>query len=275
NRSIFEGLAEADWQNVVGVFDVARGEYRLSLTSDGVHIEMVYNERTGVWSKRALPIDGYTKMALTTTSVRNLAAIGGYIVELERNENDGGEVDGTVYTLTGTATGGSVDKLTDTGIDDYYGSRFSGLKITVEDTAGDLALQERTIYSDYQDDLYVSTVFTRAPASGDRYWIAPIDSYWNSASYGFPREGQDFIGDKKVHRLRLQLLDKSGTVIELTHAVDGATADSLNATLDARTKDYSTPQRGEEFEFGFRNRFPDEPFDIEALSVIYTEGKSR
>ena len=276
NRSVFEGLAEADWQNAQGVFDLARGEYRLSITTNSEHIEMVYDEDKGTWSKRALPIDGYTNMALTTTAVRTLAAIGGYLCEIERNDNDGGEVDGTVFTLTGTATGGTVDKLTDTGLDDYFASRFSGLKLTVEDT-GDAAktLQERIIYSDAQDDIFVSVAFARAPVNGDRYWIAPIDSQWNSPAYSFPREGSDFIGDNKVQRLRLQNIDVSGNDVELTHAMDGATAQELTATLDSRTKDYAIKQRGEEFIFGFRNRFPDEPFDIEVLSLRYTEGKRR
>lgn len=274
-RDLFEGIVESDWPMAAGVFDTVRQEYRVSFVSDGVEMTLTFHEKSGSWSKSTAHYDSYLQVPFSGGANKLLGAKHGVISELHNGDNEGADIenDTRAWALTGTVDASTTETLQDTSqsfpsrLDAWPHFTLNGLEVTVESAAG--VQQRRTIWHNDGDTLYVSPAFSPAPTVGDLYWIAGIDARWKSAKLDLDGNRGS---DKSLQLIRTFFrTDGNATNVACNYQFDEKTITDLTFLTSNRIQELTTRDRGKELEIEFSNDQPEEPFEVEALQLGFTQ----
>lgn len=275
HRNLFENILESDWAKAAGIFDTVRQEYRVSFISSGEELSLTYHEKTASWSKSTAHYDAYLEVPFSGGAKKLLATKHGTISEMHNGDNEGADIENSVraWAVTGKVDAATVETLQDTSqsfpsrLDPFPFETLIGLEVTVEDSAG--VQQRRTIWHNDGDTLHVTPDFSPAPTVGDDYWIGGIDARWKSVKL-------DLDGNrgalKGISCLRTFFRKDGNTVnVKCDYAFDEATIGDLTFVSNNRVQELTTRDQGQELEIEFSNDQPEEPFEIEALQLCFTQ----
>ena len=195
----------------------------------------------------------------------------GFIYEANRAVRQ----DGTPSDVAnGTATSGSTTTCTDTGAGfPTAGSALKGVEVTIKD-ATDGTYATATITSNTATILTFAAIGF-AVASGDKYWIGPIDAILKTGSdqLGQPIESKKvshlvFTHTKETHTEGLDVgrfLDEAATVAAL---VGGQRLDDASNASPIGRKTIGDGAYGEGYAVEFRARGSRDGFEVHDLAVV-------
>ncbi len=271
HRGFFEGLTQENWKYAASCWWPYRGEYRISFRTDGEQITLIYNEERQTWAYQDFGVDEYAVVSLKTGEVALFAAWQGYIIELDRGNNDGGYIEDTSIDLEGTLTAASANSVTDsTASFPTTGSRLNGVMLGVLSSG---TWQYRRILWNTATKIFVYEDFSPTPAAADAYAIAPIDWRWRSPKNGIAQPyGEDFI----TRRMWAGFKNNGGDyVVTCEHTTDSNAAISVSLQSGTRIDDPLMDNRGKEISLEFKNPYPEQPVELESFQIGYMRAAQR
>lgn len=270
HRSLFESFTDANRKQCSMEFDMRNRRLYASFVSGTEPVTLCYNEKTGAWSRQELPADSLRYFAMNGAVPSMYMGWRGYFCKLDTGDSDGVQVGSSTYSTSGTTTSSGSSKVNDST---------ASFPITGGGLAGcTLTLVSGSTYTDYTIRSNTATQLSITPAvsvaSGAVYKIGRIDAYWTSPKLLLNGKGD---GKIALHRMnvwqRVQSVAKNLTVSS-EYDGDGATKSEDIQTNAALTTTY-LPNSGHRLSVKFRNRNPDEPFEVEGFQFLAREGSTR
>ncbi len=267
-RSFFEGLTRDNWRYASACWWPIKGEYRVSFRSNDETITLVFNEERQTWAYWDEGCDDYAVVPLKTGEIALFGAWQGYIIELERGNNDGAYIEDTAIAVVDTITGFGANYILDSGASfPTTGSGLNGVRVGIMATDG--TWQFRRVLHNTNTRIWFYEDLDPAPVVGDTYTIGPINWSWRTPKKNI---SDDISGKFQTHRLWTWFRqDGNSNTVAIEHVTDSNTGIQTSTSSGTRIDNILLDNAGREISLEFSNPYPEQPIELEAFQVAYQD----